>query len=464
GRRASRQPRDAVARLGDGLGHGTLCALGARSTSALQDGKWMQLAEVVGDDEAVAALEELEPSPADPIVIEPNSLYLSTGFNGDGEQQCDFAWLALRATGASEQHVRARFFFSDDAYWDWRAASPGVAGGISPSALLHICTDEPRGVEAPAGCDELVHVVDARRREAEDIAEIFSMCLPRNPEAVWTADLLGPRGARLAAPRLSACPTKESAAPPTLGAAGPRAAERAVAGHSAPFDGLLGDSALSARAAGPPLNLEPTRDELRARLAAARDRFASVLAERMAKAAKAPSAEAARGSSGPVAAAVASEGAAGEGVKVLAMALMAVLKSSATQAAGSSGAGAASDPLRAADGAAATRGNLLTIYLPQNPVQQIGVAAFREMRALAESIDFLLQCRILQALDILTQRLKAAQVAVGDGLWGAAKWLELTPAKDEPTTLRNEEEAMIRSIELGELKLEELSSRLRKPQ
>eukprot|EP00959_Pyramimonas_sp_CCMP1952_P466806 9490569-Pyramimonas_sp.AAC.1 len=36
---------------------------------------------------------------------------------------------------------------------------------------------------------------------------------------------------------------------------------------------------------------------------------------------------------------------------------------------------------------------LLTIYLPQNPAQQIGVAAYREMRTLAESIDFFFQGR-----------------------------------------------------------------------
>ncbi|CAK0797071.1 unnamed protein product, partial [Prorocentrum cordatum] len=497
---------------------------------------------VEDDDEAAVALEELEPSPAEPIVIEPNSFYLSTGFSDDGGQQCDCAWLELRVIAASEQLVRARLLFNGDAYWDWWAASPGVAGGISPSALLQICADEPRGVEAPAGRDELVHVSDARRLEAEDIAEVFSNCLPRSPEAVWPADLLGLRAARLAAPRQSARPTKESAAPPTPGAAGLRAAKRTVVGRDAPFDELLGDSALAVRAAGLPLDLGPARDELR--LAAARSRFASaapgaaaagaplgsaegapsegkpkkrgfaeVLAERMAKVAKAPSAEAARGSRSPAAADMASGGAAGEGAKELATALMAVLKSSVAQAASSSGAGAASDPLSAADGAAATGGlatkrarcrkmaqdqpgrlseltlmqmaeflgavegdtavgpttalvlrHLHAIYLPQNPVQQIGVAAYREMRTLAEAIDFLLQGKIPQALDILTQRLKAAQVAVGDGHWGAAKWLELILAMDEPSTLRDEEEEMVRSIELGELKLEELSSRLRKPQ
>ncbi|CAK0868119.1 unnamed protein product [Prorocentrum cordatum] len=405
---------------------------------------------------------------------------------------------------APEQLVLARLLFSDDAYWDWWAASPGVAGAISPGALLHVCADEPCGVEAPAGCDELIHVSDARRLEAEDIAEVFSNCLPRNPDAIWPADLLKPRAARLAAPRRAARPRKDSAAPPTPGAAGPRAARRTAVGHDAPVDGLVGDSVLTARVASPPLDLEPAREELRARLAAARNRFASaapgtaaagaflgsakaapsegkpkkrglveVLAERMAKVAKGPSAEATRGSSGPAAAAAAGGGAVGEGAKELATALVAVLKSSAAQvrcrqmAQDQPGKLSELTLMQVAEFLGAVEGDaavgpttalvlrcLLTIYLPQNPAQQIGVAACREMRTLAEAIDFLLQGKIPQAPDILTQRLKAAQVAVGDGRWGAAKWLELAPAKDEPTTLRDEEEEMIRSVELGGLKLE----------
>ncbi|CAK0859234.1 unnamed protein product, partial [Prorocentrum cordatum] len=412
--------------------------------------------EVVEDgEEAARASEELKPSPAEPITIEPNSFYLSTGFGDGGQQQCGFVWRALRVMAAPEQLVRARLLFSDDAYWNWWAGSPGVAGAIFPSTLLRVCADDPRGVEAPAGCDELIHVSDARRLEAEDVPDVFSNCLRRNPGAVWPADLPGPRAARLAAPRRAARPKKESAAPPTPVPAGPSAAKHAAEGHDAPFDGLLGDSALAARAAGLPLDLEPARDELRARLAAARDWFATAapgaaaagappvraeaapsedrpkkrglaeaLAERMAKVAKGP-AEATRGSGGPAAAAAASGGAAGEGAKKLATAPMA-----AKMAQDQPGKLSEPTPMQMAAFLCAVESDAAvdptTALLPQNPAPQIGVVAHREMRALAGAIDFLLQ--------------------------------------GKPTTLRNEEEEMIRSIELGELKLEELSSRLRKPQ
>ena len=105
---------------------------------------------------------------------------------------------------------------------------------------------------------------------------------------------------------------------------------------------------------------------------------------------------------------------------------------------------------------------LLSVYLPQHPVREIGAEIYREMRTLAEALDLLLQGRTAAVADILAQRFKAIQVAVNDGDWSAAKWLELIPPRDQPLALRNEEEEMIRSIQHGELKLEELASRLRK--
>ena len=108
---------------------------------------------------------------------------------------------------------------------------------------------------------------------------------------------------------------------------------------------------------------------------------------------------------------------------------------------------------------------LLAVYLPQHPVKEIGGEIYRELRTIAEALDLLLQGRTAAVADILAQRFKAIQVAVGDGSWSAAKWLELIPPRDQPLALRNEEEEMIRSIQHGELKLEELASRLRqKPQ
>ncbi|CAK0805394.1 unnamed protein product, partial [Prorocentrum cordatum] len=103
---------------------------------------------------------------------------------------------------------------------------------------------------------------------------------------------------------------------------------------------------------------------------------------------------------------------------------------------------------------------LLTIYLPQHPVKEIGVQTHRELRTLAEAVDLLMQGKAAHACDLIVQRLKALQVATTDGSWAAAKWLELIPPRDEPTAIRREEEELIRSIQLGEMKLDELSARL----
>ena len=103
---------------------------------------------------------------------------------------------------------------------------------------------------------------------------------------------------------------------------------------------------------------------------------------------------------------------------------------------------------------------LLTIYLPQHPVREIGVQTYRELRTLAEAVDLLVQGKTAHACDLIVQRLKAVQVATTDGSWAAAKWLELIPPRDEPTAIRSEEEGLIRSIQLGEMKLDELAARL----
>ncbi|CAK0898088.1 unnamed protein product, partial [Prorocentrum cordatum] len=103
---------------------------------------------------------------------------------------------------------------------------------------------------------------------------------------------------------------------------------------------------------------------------------------------------------------------------------------------------------------------LLTIYLPQHPVKEIGAQTYRELRTLAEAVDLLMQGKAAHACDLIVQRLKALQVATTDGSWAAAKWLELIPPRDEPTAIRSEEEELIRSIQLGEMKLDELSARL----
>ncbi|CAK0838767.1 unnamed protein product [Prorocentrum cordatum] len=333
-----------------------------------------------------------------PIVIEAREIYQGTGFDCAGAEQCSFVWQALRSR---------------------------VAGAIREGAPLRICTEEPCNVGAlPRNCREVVRVRDALRLDLAMVADVYAQCLGHNPGATWPADLPGRSRLGLAR-RCGRCST-------------PRQAARARPGGE-------------------------------------------VLDERVAKVARLQDAGPPRGSREPATAPLADGGEAAGGARELAAALMAAMKGSAAQAAAGGDTAAASDPLGAGDGGGLPRGLatkraycrklaqespgwlseltlghmaeflgaleggasvgptsalalrcLLTVYLPQNPVRQIGAPMFRELRALAEAIDVLLQGKVQHALDVLTQRVKAAQVAISDGHWDAAKWLELIHARDEP--------------------------------
>jgi len=470
--------------------------------------------------------DELPPLPPEdlletgPPVLVEGQTYFSSGLDEDGDTQCGFVWLAERVAIGHDVFCRPRFLFSDDPYWDWWAASVGERGGITRKPLMHVCQAEPCPVGPPAGCTELVHLVDAKPLGLEEIKEIFASMLGDNPSAVWPADLFGPRIA--------------GRAPPAPAARRPAAAVPPGAGPS-PLDDLWGGR----RGASP---AGSRKAQLRGKLVEARDRFASlqqqrrappgadvvdlenddeaegkpsakrslaqVLDERASKAAKA-------GPSGPpedlggAAPGAAAPSSGASNVQELLMALLKALQGAArgSDEAGFSGEGGVStsdgdllpkglasrrahcrklalehpgrlaemslaqmvEYLGSQDGSAAVDPHgpnvlrfLLSVYLPQHPVREIGAEIYREMRTLAEAMDLLLQGRTAAVADILAQRFKAIQVAVNDGDWSAAKWLELIPPRDQPLALRNEEEEMIRSIQHGELKLEELASRLRK--
>ena len=51
----------------------------------------------------------------------------------------------------------------------------------------------------------------------------------------------------------------------------------------------------------------------------------------------------------------------------------------------------------------------------------------RELRTLAEAIDFLVQGKVVEAGDILAQRFKAVELAATEGSWKIAQHMELIP-------------------------------------
>ena len=68
----------------------------------------------------------------------------------------------------------------------------------------------------------------------------------------------------------------------------------------------------------------------------------------------------------------------------------------------------------------------------------------REMHFLCSMLDHLVLGRSSEAADMVTQRLKAVEMAAKDRSWDRAKFLELLPAHVE-TLISNEEFAVIRS-------------------
>ena len=84
------------------------------------------------------------------------------------------------------------------------------------------------------------------------------------------------------------------------------------------------------------------------------------------------------------------------------------------------------------------------------------------VRNFAEAAGAIFSGKTPYALDILSQRFKALQLFSIDKSWAGARWLELIPPSNEQLALRTEDEEIVRTVELGELRLEELLAKLKK--
>ncbi|CAK0838564.1 unnamed protein product [Prorocentrum cordatum] len=104
----------------------------------------------------------------------------------------------------------------------------------------------------------------------------------------------------------------------------------------------------------------------------------------------------------------------------------------------------------------------LNVFIPQNPIKSIGIEVHREMRAVCEAADAILSGKTSYALDVLSQRSKALRLFAIGKTWSGARWLELIPPSNEQLALRTADEEIVRTVELGELRLEELLAKLKK--
>ena len=105
---------------------------------------------------------------------------------------------------------------------------------------------------------------------------------------------------------------------------------------------------------------------------------------------------------------------------------------------------------------------LLQVYSVHNPVEAIGSSAHRELRHYAEIADGLMRGNLAQVLDLATQAFKAKMLAIEDGDWSTARWLQLIPEDNGVSSVPESDVETARRIQAGKLKEIEREQRVKK--
>ena len=98
---------------------------------------------------------------------------------------------------------------------------------------------------------------------------------------------------------------------------------------------------------------------------------------------------------------------------------------------------------------------LMQVYSVHWPANKIGSANHRELRTYAEACDGLMRGNLNQVLDLLSQAFKAKMMAIEDGNWDTARWLQLLPECDGVTSIPESDKEMARRIQASKLREEE---------
>ena len=85
------------------------------------------------------------------------------------------------------------------------------------------------------------------------------------------------------------------------------------------------------------------------------------------------------------------------------------------------------------------RGYMSQIFLGKYPESSIRLRNLREMRTLTTVLDLLASNQILQAMDIVSQRIKSVELFVTQGHWAQGSLLELVAAEGEQRAYTREE-------------------------
>ena len=105
---------------------------------------------------------------------------------------------------------------------------------------------------------------------------------------------------------------------------------------------------------------------------------------------------------------------------------------------------------------------LLQVYTVHNPVDTIGPSAHRELRHYAEIADGLMRGNLAQVLDLTTQAFKAKMLALEDGNWDTARWLQLIPEDTSASSVPESDVETARRIQAAKMKELEREQRVKK--
>ena len=94
------------------------------------------------------------------------------------------------------------------------------------------------------------------------------------------------------------------------------------------------------------------------------------------------------------------------------------------------------------------------IFLSKHPEGTLGMRNLREMRTLTTVLDLLASNQILQAMDILAQRIKSVELFVSQGHWAQGSLLELVAAEGEQRAYSREEIKVAQAEQKVELQMQ----------
>ena len=68
----------------------------------------------------------------------------------------------------------------------------------------------------------------------------------------------------------------------------------------------------------------------------------------------------------------------------------------------------------------------------------MGIRTARELKTIALTLDHLCSGKVLEGMDVLSQRFKALEIATLQQKWDVARWVELLPPQDVSSSSRAE--------------------------